>query len=75
VNAAAKPHNTGGRLLTVWTREAERKVECRLLIRKFKVLWGLRFVSLMLLALGLPVTLLLWRSARGLRAPPGSGYS
>ena len=37
--------------------------------------WGLRFLSLMMLALGLPVALLLWRSARGLRAPPGSGYT
>jgi hypothetical protein len=37
--------------------------------------WGLRFLSLMLLALGLPVALLLWRSARELRAPPGAGYS
>ena len=36
--------------------------------------WGLRVLSLMLLALGLPVALLVWRSARGLRAPPGSGY-
>ena len=37
--------------------------------------WGLRFLSLMLLALGLPIALLLWRSARGLRAPPGAGYT
>jgi hypothetical protein len=37
--------------------------------------WGLRFRSLMMLALGLPVALLLWRSARGLRAPPGAGYT
>ena len=37
--------------------------------------WGLRFLSLMMLALGLPVALLLWRSARGLRAPPGAGYT
>jgi MFS transporter, DHA2 family, multidrug resistance protein len=37
--------------------------------------WGLRFLSLMMLALGLPVALLLWRSARGLRAPPGAGYA
>jgi hypothetical protein len=29
-----------------------------------------------MLALGLPVALLLlWRSARGLRAPPGAGYT
>jgi hypothetical protein len=37
--------------------------------------WGLRFLSLMMLALGLPVAVLLWRAARGLRAPPGAGYS
>jgi MFS family permease len=37
--------------------------------------WGLRFLSVMLLALGLPVALLLWWSARGLRAPPGAGYA
>jgi MFS family permease len=36
--------------------------------------WGLRFLSLMMLTLGLPVALLLWRAARGLRAPPGAGY-
>jgi hypothetical protein len=36
---------------------------------------GLRFLSLMMLILGLPVALLLWRAARGLRAPPGAGYS
>jgi MFS family permease len=36
---------------------------------------GLRFFSLMLLGLGLPVALLLWWSARGLRAPPGAGYA
>ena len=36
---------------------------------------GLRFLSLMMLALGLPVALLLWRAARGLRAPPGAGYT
>jgi hypothetical protein len=47
-------------------------VECWRIIRKFKALWILRFLSLMLLALGL-VALLLWRSARRLRAPPGSG--
>ncbi len=29
--------------------------------------WGLRFLSLMMLALGLPVALALWWSARGLR--------
>jgi MFS family permease len=37
--------------------------------------WGLRFLSLMMLTLGLPVALLLWQAARGLRAPPGAGYS
>jgi MFS family permease len=37
--------------------------------------WGLRFLSLMMLALGLPLALLLWRAARGLRAPPGAGYT
>jgi hypothetical protein len=36
---------------------------------------GLRFLSLMTLALGLVVALLLWRAARGLRAPPGAGYA
>jgi hypothetical protein len=36
--------------------------------------WGLRFLSLMMLALGLPVALLLWQAARGLHAPPGAGY-
>jgi MFS family permease len=36
---------------------------------------GLRFLSLMMLILGLPVAFLLWRAARGLRAPPGAGYS
>jgi MFS family permease len=36
---------------------------------------GLRFLSLMMLTLGLPVALLLWRAARGLRAPPGAGYT
>jgi MFS family permease len=37
--------------------------------------WGLRFLSLMMLSLGLPVALLLWQAARGLRAPPGAGYA
>ena len=37
--------------------------------------WGLRFLSLMLLILGLTVALLLWQAARGLRAPPGAGYT
>jgi MFS family permease len=36
---------------------------------------GLRFFSLMILLLGVPVALLLWWSARGLRAPPGAGYN
>jgi hypothetical protein len=36
---------------------------------------GLRFLSLMTLALGLIVGCLLWRAARGLRAPPGAGYA
>jgi MFS family permease len=36
---------------------------------------GLRFFSLMMLGLGLPVAVLLWRAARGLQAPPGAGYS
>jgi hypothetical protein len=36
--------------------------------------WGLSFLSLMMLTLGLVVALLLWRSAWGLRAPPGDGY-
>ncbi len=33
--------------------------------------WGLRFLSLMMLALGLPVALALWWSARGLRTAGG----
>jgi MFS family permease len=37
--------------------------------------WGLRFLSLMMLVLGPAVTLLLWQAARGLRAPPGAGYT
>jgi MFS family permease len=37
--------------------------------------WGLRFLSLMTLALGLTLALLLWQAARGLRAPPGAGYT
>jgi hypothetical protein len=36
---------------------------------------GLRFLSLMMLGLGLVVALLLWRAARGLHAPPGAGYT
>jgi MFS family permease len=37
--------------------------------------WGLRFLSLMMLTLGLTVALLLWQAARGLHAPPGAGYT
>jgi hypothetical protein len=37
--------------------------------------WGLRFLSLMMLMLGLPIALLLWHAARGLRAVPGAGYT
>ena len=37
--------------------------------------WGLRFLSLMMLTLGLAVALVLWYAARALRAPPGAGYS
>jgi hypothetical protein len=37
--------------------------------------WGLRFLSLMMLTLGLAVALLLWHSAKALRAPPGAGYT
>jgi hypothetical protein len=37
--------------------------------------WGLRFLSLMMLTLGLTVALLLWRAARNLHAPPGAGYT
>ena len=36
---------------------------------------GLRFLSLMMLGIGLVVGVLLARSARGFRAPPGSGYT
>jgi DHA2 family multidrug resistance protein len=36
--------------------------------------WGLRFLSLMTMTLGLTVALLLWQAARGLHAPPGAGY-
>jgi MFS family permease len=35
---------------------------------------GLRFLSLMMLTIGLAVAILLAHAARGLRAPPGSGY-
>jgi hypothetical protein len=37
--------------------------------------WGLRFLSLMMLTLGLVVALLLWHAAKALRAPPGVGYT
>jgi DHA2 family multidrug resistance protein len=37
--------------------------------------WGLRFLSLTMLTLGLTVALLLWQAARGLHAPPGAGYA
>lgn len=37
--------------------------------------WGLRFFSLMMLTLGLIIAVRLWRSARGLHAPPGAGYT
>jgi hypothetical protein len=37
--------------------------------------WGLRFLSLMMLSLGLMIALLLWWSAGGLHAPPGAGYT
>jgi MFS family permease len=36
---------------------------------------GLRFLSLMMLTLGLIVAALMWRAARGLHAPPGAGYT
>jgi MFS family permease len=36
---------------------------------------GLRSLSLMMLALGLPAALLLWQAAKGLQAPPGAGYT
>jgi MFS family permease len=41
----------------------------------FGLRWGLRWLSLMMLTLGLPIALLLWQAARGLRAPPGAGYA
>ncbi len=37
--------------------------------------WGLRFLSLMMVMLGLTVALLLWRAARNLRATHGAGYT
>ncbi|HTU17546.1 MAG TPA: hypothetical protein VMG10_05735 [Gemmataceae bacterium] len=36
---------------------------------------GLRFLSMMMLTLGLTAALLMWRAARGLHAPPGAGYT
>ena len=36
---------------------------------------GLRYLSLIMLTLGLLAALLLWQGARGLRAPPGAGYT
>jgi MFS family permease len=41
----------------------------------FGVRQGFRFLSLMVLGIGLTVALLLSRAARDLRAPPGAGYS
>jgi hypothetical protein len=35
---------------------------------------GLRFLSLMMLAIGSTVAILLTRAGKGLRAPPGSGF-
>ncbi len=37
--------------------------------------WGFRFLSPMMLSLGLVIAVPLSRAARGLRAPPGAGYS
>ena len=37
--------------------------------------WGFRFLSLVMLVLGLAIAVPLSRSARGLHAPPGAGYS
>jgi hypothetical protein len=37
--------------------------------------WGLRWLSLMMLTLGLVIALLLWQAARSLQAPPGAGYT
>jgi MFS family permease len=36
---------------------------------------GLRFLSLMMLLIGMPVAIALAHAAKGLRAPPGSGYT
>jgi MFS family permease len=41
----------------------------------FGIRQGLRFLSLMILTLGLPVALLLWQASKGLHAPPGAGYT
>jgi hypothetical protein len=35
----------------------------------------MRFLSLMMLTLGVPVALLLWHAARAFRAPSEAGYS
>ena len=35
----------------------------------------MRWLSLMMLTLGLAAALMLWRAARDLRAPPGTGYT
>ncbi|MBV8431126.1 MAG: hypothetical protein JO244_08195 [Solirubrobacterales bacterium] len=37
--------------------------------------WGFRFLSLVMLVLGLVIAVPLARAAQGLRAPPGAGYS
>jgi hypothetical protein len=36
---------------------------------------GLRFLSLMMLVLGLAIALLLWQAARRFHAPSGAGYT
>ena len=36
---------------------------------------GLRYLGLMMLTIGLVVAVLLAQAAKGLRAPPGSGYA
>jgi hypothetical protein len=35
---------------------------------------GFRFLSLLMLTLGLPLALLLWHAARALRVPQGAGW-
>jgi hypothetical protein len=35
---------------------------------------SLRFLSLMMLTIGVGVALLLWQAARGLHAPPGAAW-